>query len=86
MQTSLAEAKIYLENLDLSYISNLMCSLHYVLPRWSKKEAEFCAQLYKNFLWLNKKYGAGNQLVPTKEIDEFWHNHILYTQNFPYFF
>lgn len=90
MQTNtvdLDKAKQYLAELDLNYISDFMCSEGYPLPRWIKSEAEQCCLLYKNFLWLNKKHFASPlssefDLVPTREIDEFWHNHILYTQQY----
>lgn len=77
----LRQAQQYLDQLDLSYIVDSMCATSYALPRWLPSEAEQCAKLYKNFLWLCKKYGSG-ALVPTRQIDEFWHNHILYTRNY----
>lgn len=78
---ALDEAREYLAQLDLSYIVEFMCASHYPLPRWTQSEAEQCCQLYKKFLWLNKK-NLPRALVPTREIDEFWHNHILYTQRY----
>jgi hypothetical protein len=77
----LDNAKAYLDQLDLSYLINTLCAKTYALPRWSEIEATHCAQLYKNFLWLNKKH-LPMTLVPTREIDEFWHNHILHTKNY----
>jgi len=77
----LQTAKSYIENLDLSYIVEAMCSLKYPLPRWVQQDAEHCCQLYKNFLYLQKKHHP-TPLVPTREIDEFWHNHILYTKQY----
>lgn len=74
-------AQQYLDQLDLSYIVDSMCATSYALPRWLPSEAQQCAQLYKNFLWLCKKHGA-EALVPTREIDEFWHNHILFTRRY----
>lgn len=76
---SLAQAKLYLAQLDLSYVTAFMASERYPLPRWTLADAEACGRLYKNFLWLNKKY-PDQALVPSKEIDEYWHNHILYTR------
>lgn len=76
---SLAAARDYLNALDLHYIIAAMCAPEYPLPRWQLKDAEHCCQLYKNFLFLQKKHGS-MPLVPTREIDEFWHNHILYTK------
>ena len=78
---SLEQAKKYLDQLDLSYIAESMCAASYALPRWLPQEAQQCSLLYKNFLWLCKKYGE-QALVPTREIDEFWHNHILYTRQY----
>jgi hypothetical protein len=78
---SLVSARAYIESLDFNYIIEFMCSQRYPLPRWSLPDAGHCCQLYKNFLILLKKHEA-EFLVPTREIDEFWHNHILYTRNY----
>lgn len=75
------EARDYLHQLDLTYIADSMCASHYPLPRWQLADALHCAKLYKNFLLLQKK-NASVPLVPTREIDEFWHNHILHTQQY----
>lgn len=81
MAVSYDAARQYIQALDLSYIVQAMCASHYPLPRWVKDDAEKCCQLYKNFLLLHKKH-EGESLVPTREIDEFWHNHILYTKQY----
>lgn len=81
MTIDLPAAREYLRALDLSYLIDTMCASHYPLPRWTREDAEKCCQLYKNFLYLQKKH-AGEVLVPTREIDEFWHNHILYTKKY----
>ncbi len=78
---SLEEARLYLVQLDLGYIIESMCGDRYPLPRWTQADAVYCCQLYKNFLLLQKMH-APIPMVPTREIDEFWHNHILYTQNY----
>lgn len=78
---SLDAAKKYLAALDLNYIVQAMCAETYALPRWTASDAMQCGKLYKNFLYLQKKY-PHTGLVPTREIDEFWHNHILYTENY----
>jgi hypothetical protein len=78
---SLDEARRYIDQLDLSYIVEAMCAPHYPLPRWTLSDANHCCRLYKNFLYLFKKH-LPFPLVPTREIDEFWHNHILYTQQY----
>lgn len=78
---SLEAAKDYLDQLDLNYIAKAMCAPEYPLPRWQEDDALRCVQLYKNFLYLQKKH-LPQPLVPTREIDEVWHNHILYTQQY----
>jgi hypothetical protein len=75
------KARAYWEQLDLAYLADMMCADSYPLPRWNKQDAEQCVRLYKIFLWLNKLY-AGAPLVPTREIDECWHNHILHTRQY----
>lgn len=75
------EAREYIENLNLDYIVEAMCSSSYPLPRWTKEDALKCCRLYKDFLIL-KKIHRNIALVPTREIDEFWHNHILYTKEY----
>ncbi len=75
------QAKLYLSQLNLAYIVSQMCAEDYALPRWTSTDAMHCATLYKRFLLLKKKHFA-LPLVPTKEIDEFWHNHILHTQRY----
>jgi hypothetical protein len=77
----LEDARHYLQQLDLTYIVDAMCSESYPLPRWTRPDALHCCQLYKNFLLLFKKH-LPEPLVPSRQIDEFWHNHILYTQNY----
>lgn len=83
MDNDLNKARQYLDALNLSYIIDAMCATNYPLPRWTVADATFCCQLYKNFLFLIKKYPK-IQLVPSRSIDEFWHNHILYTKKYHY--
>ncbi len=49
---------------------------------WLKEEALEIIELYKRFLFLEKKYGDRFQLAPTIEIDQVWHAHILYTKEY----
>ena len=78
---SLEEAKSYLNKLDLDYLIDTMCGEHYPLPRWTLADAKCATHVYKNFLYLQKKHFPF-LLVPTREVDECWHNHILYTKNY----
>ncbi len=48
---------------------------------WLKSEVNEACLLYKNFLFLNYKY-PDKQIVPSEDIDEFWHNHILDTRKY----
>lgn len=74
-------ARLYIEQLDLSYLVETMCAPTYPLPRWTISDATQCVALYKNFLLLQKKH-LPESLVPTRQIDECWHNHILHTKNY----
>lgn len=80
---TLDAARTYLDQLDLSYIVDTLCAETYPLPRWNREAAWKCCQRYKNFLFLQKKYPSIT-IVPSKEIDEFWHQHILHTANYCY--
>ena len=81
MTVSVEAARHYLATLDLGYITVSMCAPTYPLPRWTQADAAVCEDLYKKFLLLQKIH-PGLPLVPTKEIDEFWHNHILHTKQY----
>lgn len=80
-EVSVAAAQDYLAKLDLVYIVEYMTSERYPLPRWTEDEAIRCVQQYKNFLLLIKK-NKGEFLVPTRHVDEVWHNHVLYTKKY----
>jgi len=76
---SLEEAKQYIYSIDFSMIVNKMIKHQ----GWQKNEAETVCALYRNFLFLNKKYqDQHGQLPPSEEVDEFWHNHILDTEKY----
>lgn len=75
---SLETAKYYIDHIDFSNIINKMV-LH---QGWLKTDALQVCQMYRNYLYLHKKYGAQYSLPPSEEIDEFWHNHILDTQQY----
>lgn len=75
---TLSQVEEYITNMDLALIRRTMCSQ----PGWRNEEALLCEKMYKNYLRLKKKYGEFYMLPPSKEIDEFWHNHILDTQRY----
>ncbi len=78
---TLEQAREYIEQLNLDYIIQAMCAPSYPLPKWTIANATKCCRLYKNFLILQKKHFPAG-MVPTREIDEFWHNHILHTKKY----
>ncbi len=67
-------ALIYIDQLDLHYLVERLSNQ----LKWPKKKAEDVVRQYKNFLRLMCKYPE-QKTVPTPDIDEAWHNHILYT-------
>lgn len=77
-QQLLTQARSYIANLDFSKL------IHKLIQHqgWNRAEATKLCEVYKNFLFLKKKYGDEHQLPPTEEIDEFWHEHILDTQQY----
>jgi hypothetical protein len=48
---------------------------------WSLEKAKFVEMRYRRFLTLNQEYPA-ETIVPTKDIDTFWHYHILDTRKY----
>lgn len=48
---------------------------------WSLDKADAVGEEYRCFLYLNLKYPE-RYLVPSKEVDLFWHQHILDTQKY----
>tara|TARA_R110002124_G_scaffold286753_2_gene468572 strand:- start:1150 stop:1587 length:438 start_codon:yes stop_codon:yes gene_type:complete len=68
----------FLDSLDLSDIKNKFVYKY----KWTKVEAQECEKLYKNYLYLSYKYFKKNKLVPTNEVDLFWHEHILDTNKY----
>ncbi|MFT6632875.1 MAG: hypothetical protein ACJAS4_002843 [Bacteriovoracaceae bacterium] len=50
-------------------------------PGWSIEKADRVAEKYKAYLYLVAKY-PDKKIVPSKEVDEFWHAHILDTYKY----
>lgn len=48
---------------------------------WSMKKIKRAISYYRGFLFLCWKYPDESN-VPNKEIDEVWHNHILFTKKY----
>jgi hypothetical protein len=77
--TDLNHAKALIDGLDLTSIIDRVIQVEH----WTEKQALEVCQLYRNYLFLRKKYGQRYEtLPPSEDIDEFWHNHILDTQKY----
>lgn len=50
-------------------------------PGWSTQQCEIVEQDYRRFLALKRHYPA-HDIVPNREVDVFWHQHILDTQKY----
>jgi hypothetical protein len=48
---------------------------------WPRDVAETIAEQYKAFLWIAKLH-PDKILIPFREVDEFWHQHILHTEQY----
>lgn len=70
-----------IQALDLKFIVDKLSSEHYELATWPRDLAEQVVELYRRFLTLNAKY-PGEHFVPTADIDECWHLHILNTKRY----
>ncbi|GAB4393940.1 MAG: hypothetical protein Tsb005_14340 [Gammaproteobacteria bacterium] len=75
---TLEEAKQYIYSIDFSAIIFKMTTRE----GWLKNDALLACRWYRNFLFLNKKYGFEPMMPPSEDIDEVWHHHILDTQNY----
>ncbi|OGT45726.1 MAG: hypothetical protein A3E83_04640 [Gammaproteobacteria bacterium RIFCSPHIGHO2_12_FULL_41_20] len=75
---SLEQAKQYIYSIDFSMIIQKMVN-H---DGWCESDAVKTADLYRNFLYLNKKYATETILPPSQDVDEFWHYHILDTKKY----
>lgn len=75
---SLQQAKAYIDKIDFSMIINKMVTR----DDWLEDEAQAVCKMYRNYLFLLKKYKDKFEVPPSEEIDEFWHQHILDTRKY----
>ncbi len=66
-----------IRNLDLEFLEKRLVHRE----GWSQEDAKETVRRYKNFLILLYKY-PDHLVAPAPDIDEAWHNHILYTQEY----
>ncbi|ANJ96313.1 hypothetical protein ADP72_14110 [Serratia plymuthica] len=83
-EPSLDDAVKHIDSMDFSMLKFKLTQVDPLVSRvWSSDEFCLTEQYYKNFLYLNKKYGREVKvIVPSLAIDEFWHHHILDTRSY----
>ncbi|WP_145534517.1 glycine-rich domain-containing protein [Yersinia thracica] len=81
---TLESAVNYIDSMEFVELKNKLSRQDPLISRvWTLDELNLTEQYYKNFLYLNKKYGEKIKvIVPTLSIDEFWHHHILDTRSY----
>jgi hypothetical protein len=76
---SLEEAKTYIDSIDFSQVVDRMVKKN----KWKRVDVLKACELYRHFLFLQRKYGDDvGELPPSEDIDEFWHNHLLDTKKY----
>jgi len=70
-------AEALVASIDLKVISGRMENI----PEWSKEKVALAEKEYRRFLYLIKMYPE-ESMVPSEEVDEFWHHHILDTRKY----
>ena len=70
-------SQAYVKNLDLEYLEKRLTDRY----KWPSENASEAVRRYKNFLLLLLKY-PDEVLAPAPDIDEAWHNHILFTREY----
>jgi hypothetical protein len=50
-------------------------------PGWTLEQATYAIEQYRRFLFLTYRY-PDREIVPTREIDQVWHTHILDTAKY----
>lgn len=78
LDLTLESTRNYIYSIDFSLIIERL----HIRERWLRQDAEATCEQYRKFLFLIKKYGENFTLAPSEDIDEFWHHHILDTQNY----
>ena len=77
-----AEARRRIETLDLSCVAwKLYEKKEYCGFRWTLRFIKEVEHLYRAYLFVCWKY-PNEKNVPSVAMDEFWHNHILFTAKY----
>lgn len=75
--------KDYVNGLDFYWIEKKLTTPNPDSPSkvWTQEGIKDAIRQYKNFMILMKLYdGTKEKIVPSVEVDEIWHNHILDTK------
>ena len=80
MQKPLEQVIAGIESLDLEPIKMKLMDAEEGYG-WSREHAERIETAYRRFLVLNVKYPE-RTIAPTKDVDKFWHGHILDTMKY----
>jgi len=75
---SLEEAEVYIRNMPLAAVIQRVVRE----KKWSSTDVHELSSQYRKFLFLIKKHGDKHQLPPSKDMDEIWHAHVLFTQQY----
>lgn len=75
---ALQKTRQIIDKLDLTPVINRLVQLE----GFTHEEATMASEQYRNFLYLQKKYGDEFDLPPSTDIDEVWHAHILHTKDY----
>lgn len=73
-----AKARDLIAALDLSSVKARVAKQH---PKVSKEKLDALEEEYRGFLFINWKFPNENH-VPSLGVDEFWHAHILHTEDY----
>jgi len=74
----LSDSADAIASIDLSRIEKRVAKEH----NWSAEKTAEVAKEYRRFLQLLRRHGSSARIVPSKEVDEIWHAHILYTEQY----
>jgi len=74
------QAQALIISLDLSPIKTKLLDAEHATG-WSAQKVADVEDQYRKFLYLNYRYPE-RQIVPSKEVDDFWHCHILDTRKY----
>jgi hypothetical protein len=78
--SSLEQAAVAIAEMDLGPVkAKLMDPIEGL--GWSREKCNENDLIYRRFLYLNAKF-SDRSIVPTREIDQFWHAHILDTRKY----